>query len=194
MARPQAHPHHGRTHPLPMRPHHPGGRGTFNNMPPPCGHGHTSGLVPGGNPTATRRLAGTQPRRPGHRTPLQGSTDQGGHYERGSDTGPATAPHQTRGEPDGGSSTPPARGGPQSSGPNGTTQAPPVHTHRTTHGPHRQGTHADLIHYHAVHDPEVHEPALRPTHAPHLRPQASNTPPEHPRRPSATRCPRQRHP
>ena len=46
-----------------------------------------------------------------------------------------------------------------------------------------------LIHYHAVHHPEVQEPAPQPTQAPHLRPQASKTPPEHPRRPATARPP-----
>ena len=133
MARPQAYPCPGRTHPLPVRPHHPRGLGRLQDMPPPYGQGHTSGLVPGRNPTATRRLASPQPRAPGHRTPLQGSPDQGGHYERGGDTGPATAPHQTRGNPNGGSSAPPARSSRQSSGPNGTPQTPPVDTNGATH-------------------------------------------------------------
>ena len=120
MARLQAHPRPGGTHLLPLRPHHPGGLGTVQDMPPPYGQGQTSGLVPGGNPTRTRRLASPQPRAPGHQTPPQGSPDQEGHYERGGDTGPATAPHRTRGGPDGGSSALPARRSPQSSGPNGT--------------------------------------------------------------------------
>ena len=41
-----------------------------------------------------------------------------------------------------GSSAPPARSSPQSSGPNGTPQSPPVNTRGATHRPHRQGTHA----------------------------------------------------
>ena len=67
---------------------------------------------------------------------------QRGHHERGGDTGPAPTPHQTHRKPHGGSSTPPARGSPQSSGPNGTPQTPPVNTRGATHRPHRQGTHA----------------------------------------------------
>ena len=142
MARPQAHPRPGRTHPLPVRPHHPGGLGTLQEMPPPYRQGHASGLVPGRNSTTTRRLANPQPRTPGHRTPLQGAPCQGSHHERGGDTGPTPTPGQTRGKPHGGSSAPPARSGPQSSGPNGTPQAPPVNTRGTTHRPHHQGTHA----------------------------------------------------
>ena len=49
MARPQAHPRPGRTHWLPGQPHHPGGLGTLQDVPPPYGHRHTSGLVPGRN-------------------------------------------------------------------------------------------------------------------------------------------------
>ena len=139
---PQAHPRPRRSHPLPMRPHHPGGLGTLQEMPPPYGQGHPSGLVPGGNPAATRRMASPQPRTPGHRTPLAGPPDQRSHHERGSDTGPAPTPHQTHGKPHGSSSTPPARSGPQSSSPNGTPQTPPANTRGTTHRPHRQGTHA----------------------------------------------------
>ena len=142
MARPQAHPCPGRTYPLPVRPHHLGGLGTLQDMPPPYGQGHTSGLVPGRNPTATPRLANPQPRTPGHRTPLQGSPGQGSHHERGGDTGPTPTPRQTHGGTDGGSSAPPARSSPQSSGPNGTPQTPPVDTHGTAQRPHRQGTHA----------------------------------------------------
>ena len=66
MARPQANPSPGRTHPLPVRPHHPEELGTLQDMPPPYGQGHTSGLVPGQNSTATRRLASPQPHAPGH--------------------------------------------------------------------------------------------------------------------------------
>ena len=142
MARPQAHPRPRRTHLLPVRPHHPGGLGTLQEMPPPYRQGHASGLVPGGNPTTTRRMANPQPRTPGHRTPLPGSPGQRSHHEGSGDTGPQPTPHQTHGKPHGGSSTPPARGSPQSSGPNGTPQTPPVNTHGTTHRPHRQGTHA----------------------------------------------------
>ena len=142
MASPQAHPRPGRTHPLPVRPHHPGGLGTLQDVPPPQRQGHASGLVPGRNPTATRRLANPQPRTPGHQTPLQGSPGQGSRYERGGDTRLTPTPHQTHLKPDGGSSAPPARSSPQSSSPNGTPQTPPVDTHGTTHRPHRQGTHA----------------------------------------------------
>ena len=53
VARPQAHPHPGGTHPLPMQPHHPRGLGTLQDMPPARGKGHTSGLVSSGSPTAT---------------------------------------------------------------------------------------------------------------------------------------------
>ena len=35
-----------------------------------------------------------------------------------------------------------------------------------------------LIHYHAVHDPDVCSPTPRPARAPHLHPQASKTPPQ----------------
>ena len=73
IARPQAHPRPRRTHPLPVRPHHPGGLGTLQEMPPPYRQGHASGLVPGGNPATTRRKANPQPRTPGHRTLLPGS-------------------------------------------------------------------------------------------------------------------------
>ena len=142
MARPQAHPRPRRTNPLPVRPHHPGGLGTVQEMPPPYRQGHASWLVPGGNPTTTRRTANPQPRTPGHRTPLPGSPGQRSHYERGGDTGPAPTPHQTQGKPHGGSSAPPARSSPQSSGPNGTPQTPPVNARGATHRPHRQGTHA----------------------------------------------------
>ena len=142
MARPQAHPRPRRTHPLPVRPHHPGGLGTLQELPPPYRQGHASGLVPGRSPTTTRRLANQRPRTPGHRTPLPGSSGQRSHHERGGDTGPAPTTHQTHGKPQGGSSTPPARSSPQSSGPNGTPQTPPVNTRRATHRPHRQGTHA----------------------------------------------------
>ena len=127
---------------LPVRSHHPGGLGTLQEMPPPYRQGHASGLVPGGNPATTRRMANQQPRTLGHRTPLPGPPDQRGHHERGSDTGPAPTPHQTHGKPHGGSSTPPARGSPQSSGPNGTPQTPPVDARGATHRPHREGTHA----------------------------------------------------
>ena len=120
MARPQAHPRPGRTHLLPVRPHQPGGVGTLQDMPPPYGQGHISGLVPGRNPTATGRLANPQPRTPGHQTPLQGSPGQGSHFERGGDTGPTPTPPQTHGKPDERSSAPPARSSPQSSSPNGT--------------------------------------------------------------------------
>ena len=140
MARLQAHPRAGGTHPLPVRPHHPGGLGTLQDMPPPYGLGHTSGLVPGGNPTATRRLASPQPGTPGHRTPPQGSPRQGFHYERGGDTGPTPTPHQARRKPDGGGSAHPASSSPQSR-PNGTPQTPPADTHGAAHRPHRQGTH-----------------------------------------------------
>ena len=142
MARPQAHPRPGRTHPLPVRPHHPGRLGTLQEVPPPYRQGHASGLVPGRNPTTTRRLGNPQPRTPGHRTPLQGSPGQGSHHERGGDTGPTPTPRQTHGKPHGGSSAPPARSSPQSSGLNGTPQTPPVNTRGTTHRPHHQGTHA----------------------------------------------------
>ena len=54
MDRPQTHPCPRRTKPLPVRPHHPGGLGTLQEMPPPYRQGHASGLVPGGNPTTTR--------------------------------------------------------------------------------------------------------------------------------------------
>ena len=64
------------------------------------------------------------------------------HHERGGDTGPAPTPHQTHGKPHGGRGAPPARGSPQSSGPNCTPQTPPVNTRGATHRPHRQGTHA----------------------------------------------------
>ena len=142
MARPQTHPRPRRTHLLSVRPHHPGGLGTLQEMPPPYSQGHASGLVPGGNPKTTRRIARPQPRTPGHRTPLPGSPGQRSHHERGGDTGPAPTPHQTHGKPHGGSSAPPARGSPQSSGPNGTPQTPPVNTRRATHRPHCQRTHA----------------------------------------------------
>ena len=93
MARPQAHPRPRRTHPLPVRPHHPGGLGTLQEMPPPYRQGHASGLVPGRNPTITRRMANPQPRTPGHRTPLPGSPGQRSHHEGGGYTGPAPTPH-----------------------------------------------------------------------------------------------------
>ena len=83
-----------------MRAHNPGGLGTLQDMPPPCGQGHTSGLVASSNPTATRRLAHPQPRTPSHRTPLQGGVHQGGHHARGGDTSPAATPHHARGGPD----------------------------------------------------------------------------------------------
>ena len=156
MARPQTHPRPRRTHRLPVRPHHPGGLGTLQEMPPPYRQGHASGLVPGGNPATTRRMANPQPRAPGHRTPLPGSPGQRSHHERGGDTGPAPTPHQTHGKPHGGSSTPPARGSPQSSGPNGTPQTPPVNTRGATHRPQRQGTHA------ASHPPTHSAPRTRP--------------------------------
>ena len=116
--------------------------GNTSKMPPLYRQGHASGLVPGRNPTATRRLANPQPRTPGHRTPLQGSPGQKNYHERGGDTGHTSTPRQTHGKPNGGSRAPPARSSPQSSGPNGTPQTPPVDTHRTTHRPHCQGTHA----------------------------------------------------
>ena len=62
----QAHARLGGTQPLPMRPHHPGGLGTLQDMPPPCGQRHTSWLVPSGNPRATQRLADPQPRTSSH--------------------------------------------------------------------------------------------------------------------------------
>ena len=142
MARPQAHPGRRRTHPLPVRPHHPRRLGTLREMPPPYRQGYASGLVPSGSPTTTRRMANPQPRTPGHRTPLPGSPGQTSHHERGGDTGPAPTPHQTQGKPHGGSSAPPARSSPQSSGPNGTPQIPPVNSRGATHRPHRQETHA----------------------------------------------------
>ena len=111
-------------------------------MLPPYRQGHASGLVPAGSPTTTRRMSNSQPRTPGHGTPLPGSPCQRSHHERGSDTGPAPTPHRTHGKPHGGSSAPPARGSPQSSGPNGTPQTPPVNTRGATHQPHCQGTHA----------------------------------------------------
>ena len=132
----------GETPPLPVRPYHPARLGTLQDVPPPYGQGHTSGLVPGRSPTATRRLANPQPQTPGHRTPLQGSPGQVSLCERGGDTGPTPTPHQTRGEPDGGSSTPPVRSSPQSCGPNGTPQTPSVDTDRATHRPNCEGTHA----------------------------------------------------
>ena len=122
--------------------HHPGGLGTLQKMHPPYRQGHASGLVPGGNPATTRRMANPQPRTPSHRTTLPGPPDQRSHHERGSDAGPAPTPHQTHGKPHGGSSTPPARSSPQSSGPNGTPQTPPVNTRGATHRPQGQGTHA----------------------------------------------------
>ena len=137
-----AHPSPGRTHQLPVRPHHPGGLRTLQEMPPPYTQGHASGLVPGRNPTTTRRLAHPQPRTPGHRTFLQGSAGQGSHHERGIDTGPTPTPRQTHGKPHGGSSAPPARSSPQSSGRNGTLQTPSVNTRGTTHHPQHQGIHA----------------------------------------------------
>ena len=60
IARPQTDPRPRRTHPLPVRPHHPGGLGTLQAMPPPYRQGHASGLVPGGNPTTTQRMASPQ--------------------------------------------------------------------------------------------------------------------------------------
>ena len=57
-----------------------------------------------------------------------------------------------------------------------------------------------LIHYHAVHDPDVHQPTPRPANAPHLHPQASKTPPKHPKahlspkKPSGTAQPGQAQP
>ena len=153
MACPQAHPRPGGTHTLPGRPHHPGGRGTLKDVPPPYGQGHASGQVPGRNPTATRRLANTQPHTPGHGTHLQGSPGQGSHYERGGDTGPTPTPHKKIGKPDEGSSAPPARSSPQCSG-------PMVHrkhllltdTEQLTDPTAREHMQR-LIDYHAVNDP-----------------------------------------
>ena len=125
-----------------LRPHHPRGLGTLQEMPPPYRQGQASGLVPGRNLTTTRRLANPQARTPGHRTPPQGSPGHGSHHERGGDTGPTPTPHQTHGKLNGGSSAPPARSSPQSSGTNGTPQTSPVNRHGTTHLPHHQGTHA----------------------------------------------------
>ena len=142
MTRPQAHPRPGRTHLFPVRPHYPRGLQTLQEMTPPYRQGHASGLVPGRNPTTTRRLANPQPRTPGHPTPLQESPGQGSNHERGGDTGPTLTPRQTHGEPNGDSSAPPARSSPQSSGPNGTLQTAPVDTHGESHRPHHQGTHA----------------------------------------------------
>ena len=135
----QAHPRPGRTHMLRVRPHHPGGLGTLQEMPPRYRKGHGSGLVPSRHPTTTRKLADPQPRTIGHRTPLQGSPGQGTQHERGGDTDPTPTPRQTHGKPHGGSSAPPARSRPQSCGLNGTPQTPPVNTHGTTQ---HQGTHA----------------------------------------------------
>ena len=118
-----------------MQPHHPGRLGALQDMPPPCGQGHTGGLVASGNPTATQRLADAQPRTPGRQPYLQGPLDQGGHHEKGGDTSAATSPHPTRRRPNEGGGTLPTTGSPQGSGPSGTPQTPPRR-------PHRQGTHA----------------------------------------------------
>ena len=120
----------------------PSSRRYLPTYPPPTTEHTASGLVPGGNPTTTRRMANPQPRTPGHGTPLPGSPGQRSHRERGGDTGPAPTPHQTHRKPHGGSSTPPARGSPQRSSPNGTPQTRPVNTRGATHRLHRQGTHA----------------------------------------------------
>ena len=172
MARPQADTRPGRKQPLHVRPHHPRGLGTVQEMPPPYRQGHVSGLVPNRNPTTTRTLANPQPRTPGHRTPLQGSPGQGSHHERGGDTGPTPTPRQTHGKRNGGSSAPPARSSPQSSGSNGTPQTPPVDTHGTTHRPQHQRTHA------ASHPLPCRAQPRRPlTHsAPHTRPSPASGP------------------
>ena len=141
MARLQAHSRPGRTQPLPVRPHHPGGLGTVKDMPPPYGQGHTSELVPSGNPTAIRRLAthshAHQATEHIFRDPFVKDATM-----TGADTGPTPTPQQTRGEPDGGSSGPPARSSPRGSSPNGTPQTPPVDKHGATHQPHLQSRNA----------------------------------------------------
>ena len=104
-------------------------------MPCASGQGHTSGLIPTGNPTATQRLADAQPHTAGRQQPFQGSLDQGGHHERGAHTSPATTPHPTHRRPNAGGCTPAARGSRQSSGPNGARQTHTVCAHTRSNSP-----------------------------------------------------------
>ena len=110
----------------------------FKKCPLHTGRDTLVGWSPAETLHTTRRMANPQARTPGHRTPLRGSPGQRSHHERGGDTGPAPTPQQTHGKPHGGSSAPPARSSPQSSGRNGTSQTPPVNTRGATHRPQRQ--------------------------------------------------------
>ena len=125
-------------------------------------------------------MASPQPRTPGHRTPLPGPPDQRSHHERGSDTGPAPTPHQAHGKPHGGSSTPPARSGPQSSG-------------QMVHRKHLLLTHADKLtdpppgntcSVSSITMPCMTQTSTNPLRAPHraprLHPQVSKAPPQRP--------------
>ena len=143
-------------------------------MPPPYRQGHASGLVPGGNPTTTRRMANPQPCTPGHRTPLPGSPRQRNHHERGGDTGPAPTPHQTHGKTHGGSSAPPARSSPQSSGPNGTPQTPPVNTRGATPPP--PGNTCSVS---SITMPCMTQTSANPLCSPHAPPIPIRRPPRH---------------
>ena len=179
--------------PLPMRPHQPGRLEPLQDMLPPYRQGHTSGLFP---PAALQQHEGWPTHSHAHqatehlfRDPLIKEATRRGAVTQ------ALQRHLTK-----------HREYPM--GAEGHLQLEAVcraatqmvqrkyllltHTKQLT-DPNAREHMLHLILWHAMHDPEVHKPAPRPTHAPHLCPQASKTPPEHLRRTPTARPPRRNH-
>ena len=173
MARQQAHPRPGRAHTLPVRPHHPGGLGTLQAMPPPYRQGHVQGQHEGW-PTHSHAHQATE-----HlfRDPLVKQATMRGAVKQ------ALHRHLTK-----------HTESPMEAAAHLQLEAVRRAAAQMVHGKHLLLTHAEqltdpiaresmqrLIHYHAVHDPDVHSPTPYPAHAPHLHPEASKTPPKRPK-------------